>query len=276
MCIGKVCPRCGSPLTISYGRAANGSPRRRCKSCGKVYVGTTGTVMSSAEISREKLILMVNLMANDEKLKAIMDAVGVAANTAYLWRMKVYSACAEIQKDAMLSGQAWIDEKLIPVNCRLEFRFPDGSKPRGVSRNQVCVACAVDTYGNRYAEIAGKGHITSAQCVKTYGGHIAKGSAIIHDGVFSHDRLVNFIGGQSEVYKSTAKEAHAMLQPVNSFIAEIEHFMKVHTGIDTEKLGFYLPWIAFKGRLKGGKIDQKIDELVRICFQMKATFKRKY
>ena len=65
---------------------------------GKVFVGTTGTAMSSAKISHEKLILMINQIANGMKLKAIMDIVGVAANAAYPWRMKVYSACAEIQK----------------------------------------------------------------------------------------------------------------------------------------------------------------------------------
>ena len=126
---------------------------------GKVFVRTIGIVMSPAKISCEKLILMINPIANDMKLKAIMGIVGVGANTGYLWRMKVYSACAEIQKDAMLSGQVWIDEKFIPVDCRLEFRFPDGSKPRRVSRNQVCAACAANMHGNRYAEVSGEGHI---------------------------------------------------------------------------------------------------------------------
>ena len=129
----------------------------------------------------------------------------------------------------MLSGVVWIDEKSVPVNESMVVRLPSGKKMRGVSRNQACVACAVASNGARYAEVAGKGHITSAECVRTYGAHIAKGSKIVHDGVFSHDRLVAAVGGESEVWKSTAKEAHARLQPVNSFIAEIEHYLNVHT-----------------------------------------------
>lgn len=269
------CPRCGSTSVISFGKAGNGSSRFYCKSRGRTFTRPTRTVMAHRRLPPEKLRLLINLMVNDTKLKAISDAVGVAQGTAYLWRMKVYAACAEIQKDTMLSGEVWIDEKLIPVNGRLEFRFANGKKPRGVSRNQVCVACAVDSSGNRYAEVAGRGHITSTQCVKTYGSHIAKGSAITHDGIFSHDRLISFVGGPSRVYKSTARGSHEALQPINSFTAEIGHFMKDHAGIDTGKLGFYLPWVAFKSTLKKGNIDRRIAKLVRRCFETKVTFTRK-
>lgn len=91
--------------------------------------------------------------------------------------MKEYSACTVMQKDAMLSDDVWIDEKLIPVNGRLEFSFANDKRPRGVPRNQICVACAVNGLGSRYAEIAGRYHISSVQCIRTYGRHIAKGSA---------------------------------------------------------------------------------------------------
>lgn len=276
MGINLPCPHCGSLSTISHGKAGSGWRRILCKGCGATFSDTTGTVFFSRKIGDEKLRRMINLMVNDTKLEAIADSVGLSSKTVYTWRLRVLMAALEIQKAAMLSGKVWIDEKLVRVNEGLLRTLPGGKMPRGVSRNQVCIACAVDWNGNRYAEVAGRGHITSAQCIRTYGAHIADGSCIVHDGIFSHDALIEHLSASSEVHKSTTKEAHAKLQPVNSFIAEIEHFIKVHTGIRTENLQLYCAWIAFKSSLKGGKIEEKIDELIRTCFQIKATFRQKF
>ncbi len=193
--------------------------------------------MSSMKLDRERFRKMANLLPNDVKLKAIIDSVGISSRTANVWRMKVYAAAFEIQKETMLSGKCWIDEALVPVNEGVCFRLEGGKKPRGVSRNQAVIACAVDSAGNRIAVEAGRGHITSASCVRTYGAHIAKGSLVVHDGIFSHDRLIAFLESADEVYKSTTREAHPKLQPVNSFIAELKHFLRCHVGIRTEYLG---------------------------------------
>lgn len=275
MCDEIRCPRCGSFDVISYGRTKRGRPRRKCNACGRTFSLTTGTVMFSRKLKIKKLRAMINLMLNDTKLKAIADSVGIAPSTAYLWRMKIYTAARKIRDGALLSGRVWIDEKLIPVNRGQIWRKPDGKKPRGVSRNQVCVACAVDGEGNRYAEVAGKGHISSLQCLKTYGKHIAKGSALVHDGIFSHDALVARIGGRSEVHKSTTREAHEKLQPVNSFIAEIERYLVVHPGLRTEYLDLYCAWVAFKASITAEKMKDKIDELLQICEETPAEFYRK-
>ncbi len=274
--LGKlICPRCGSADVVSYGRAKKKRARMLCKACGRTFSRTTGTVMFSRKLRAEKLAAMVNLMVNDTKLKAIEDSVGITPSTAYLWRMKAYAAARKIRDGAVLSGDVWIDEKLIPVNEGLIWRRPDGKKPRGISRNQIVVACAVDGEGKRYAEVAGKGHISSLQCLKTYGRHIAKGSTIIHDGIFSHDALAASVGGASKVYKSTTREAHAKLQKVNSFIAEIERFVTVHPGLKSDYLDLYAAWVAFKASLKEGKMDQKIAELLQICEETPAEFCRK-
>ena len=268
--LGKKCPYCGSERT-----KANGSGRRLCKSCGRSFRASTSTVMSSMKLDRERFRKMANLMLNDVKLEAIIDSVGISTRTAYVWRMKVYAAAFEMQKGATLSGKCWIDEALVPVNNCICFRFGDGRKPRGVSRNQAVLACAVDSSGNRIALEAGRGHITSAACVRTYGARIAKGSLVVHDGVFSHDRLIRFLESPAEVYKSTTREAHPMLQPVDSFIAELKHFLRCHTGIRTEYLGIYAAWVAFKSSVREGKIKERIALLESYCFQTRATFRVK-
>ncbi len=228
---GSECPFCGSGETVKRGEG-----RRLCKSCRRSFRASTSTVMSSMKLDRERFRKMANLMLNDVKLKAIIDSVGISTRTAYVWRMKIYGAAFEIQKKAMLSGKCWIDEALVPVNEGVCFRLEGGKKPRGVSRNQAVIACAVDSFGNRIAIEAGRGHITSAACIRTYGAHIKKGSLVVHDGIFSHDRLISFLKSPDEVYKSTTRESDPKLQPVNSFIAELQHFLRCHVGIRTDFL----------------------------------------
>lgn len=193
------CPRCGSANVISYGKTKKKRLRRKCNACGRTFSLTTMTVMFSRKLKIKKLRAMIDLMISDTKLKAMADSVKITQSTAYLWRMKVYTAAKKTRDGTLLSGRVWIDENLIPVNQGQIWRKPDGKKPRGVSRNQVCVACVIDRKGNRYAEVAGKGVISSLQCLKTYGKHIAKGSTLVHDGIFSHDALVAKKGGKSEV-----------------------------------------------------------------------------
>ena len=66
-----------------------------------------------------------------------------------------------------------------------------------------------------------------------------------------------------------------MLQPVNSFIAELKHFLRCHVGIRTEYLGLYAAWVAFKASVREGKIEERIALLESYCFQTKATFRVK-
>ena len=56
-----------------------------------------------------------------------------------------------------------------------------GKKLRGISVNQLIIAVAVDSNHNHYGELIGRGHITSKQCIYSYGSHIKKGSHLIHE-----------------------------------------------------------------------------------------------
>ena len=89
----RVCPRCGSGDV-----KANGSGRFLCRGCGRTFSASTSTVMSSMKLDRERFRAMANLMLNDVKLRAICDSVGISSRTAYVWRMKIYTAAFEMQK----------------------------------------------------------------------------------------------------------------------------------------------------------------------------------
>ena len=215
------------------------------------------------------------MIIDDTKIETIMDVLSISSRTAYMWRMKIYKVAGQITKDAMLSNIVWLDEKLIPINKRYLVTKANGLKYRGQSINQIVVACAIDNNGNKYAEIVGRGHVSSKQCLNSYGKHIASGSHIIHDGIFSHDKLIKELNATDEIWKSVVKESKKHMQPINAFCGEIERNMIVHIGSRSENLQDYLNWIVFKSTINGDNIDEKVTQLESKCFQSKVTYRIK-
>jgi hypothetical protein len=132
---------------------------------------------------------LLALIIRDATIDDIVELLNLSTRTAYIWRIKVYKCLENHQKSVILRNNVWIDEFFVPVNRR-DLIMNKGKKLRGTSVNQLVIAVAVDSNNNRYAELVGKGHITSKQYLDSYGKHIEKGSHLFHDGMFSHDQLV--------------------------------------------------------------------------------------
>lgn len=49
-------------------------------------------------------------MIDEAKLSIIKDALHLSSKIVYLWRMKIFKACSELNKQALLKGKVWIDE----------------------------------------------------------------------------------------------------------------------------------------------------------------------
>ena len=268
------CPFCNSNQYKKYG-TRNNKQRYKCLSCERIFLETTKTIFSSTKLDKETLHKLIILVIDDTKIKAIMDVLSLSSRTVYIWRIKIYKVAGEIIKRTLLSNKVWIDEKLVRVNKRYLIVKDNGLKYRGQSKNQIVIACAVDIHNNKYAEIIGRGHVTSKQCINSYGKHIKPGSYIIHDGIFSHDQLLRCLNSKDEIWKSTVKEAKKYMQPINSFCGEIERNLVIHIGSRTENLQDYLNWITFRSTINKDNIREKVAELESLCFQNKVAYRIK-
>jgi len=204
----------------------------------------------------------------------MVELLGIFSITDYMWRMKVYKCLENYQNSVILSNNVWIDEFHIPVN-RKDLIMNKGKKLRGISVNQLVIAVGIDSNNNRYATLVGKGHITSKQCLDSYGNHIEKGSRLIHDGTFSHDQLIAKLKLTDETWKPIVKLSKKAMQPINSFCAQIERNFVKHIGGLTNYIQDYLNWIVFKNSLKGLKMNEKILKLEEVCLKSGVTFKVK-
>lgn len=251
-----------------------GVQRWRCRDCGAVFTAATGTPFSSAKLSQAKLEAILSMIVRDCTVGDVADIAKVSTRTAYVWRMKAFTAAAERQKTVMLSGKVWIDEFAVPVNAGGRIT-KNGRMLRGMSRNQIVVAAAVDSSGRRIALVAGRGHITGAECVAVYGPHISKGSTVVHDGIYSHRRLIEFLGCRDEVWKTGDPGSKKGMQPINSFCAAMERCLVKHIGGLSEYVGLYVAWSAFKGCMAKAKIGERVAELEAWCFLSGTDFKVK-
>jgi hypothetical protein len=230
--------------------------------------------MSSAKLEGRKLRLILSMIIRDCTIGAICDCAGVSSRTAYIWRMKVFEAVAKEQDSSMLHGKVWIDETYVPVNGS-DLVMNGALKLRGVSRNQISIACAVDCHGSRIAYVSGKGHITSSQCRSIYSAHIGDGSTVIHDGIFSHSRFIAERGLKEEVHKSRTKGANEALGPINHLCAMIQRNMVQHIGEMRKYTQLYVSWVVFKSSMKGMSASEKVDYLAGVCCASGITFRVK-
>lgn len=268
------CPICGTDHYVKAGLIEKEKQRYKCLDCGRRFTELSNTIFHGRKLSGGKLRTLLALILRDATIEDIVELLQVSSKTAYIWRIKVYKCLENYQKTIVLKGNVWIDEFYIPVN-RQDLILNKGKKLRGISKNQLTIAVAIDSKHNCYAELIGRGHITSKQCIDSYGKHIEKGSHLIHDGIFSHDKLIKELNLTEETWKSTVKASKKAMQPINSFCAQIERNFVKHIGGLSKYIQNYLDWIVFKNSLKWKSMDRKINILEEVCLKSGVKFKVK-
>ena len=70
---------------VKFGRAKKGTQRYRCKTCGKTFVETKGTVFYGRHHSQETILECLALLAERNSLAAIHRVKGIKEETVLDW-----------------------------------------------------------------------------------------------------------------------------------------------------------------------------------------------
>lgn len=91
----------------------------------------------------------------------------------------------------MLDGRVWFDETFYTIRSDDIQVKEDGTKPRGLSKNQLCIGVAC-TKNHILCLLEGTGQPTARKAHMTFGSHITEGSLHAHTS-FDRETLQGYL-----------------------------------------------------------------------------------
>lgn len=244
------CPRCKSAKIAKAGHDRNGVQRYRCAGCGGTFTPMTGTIFEDHRLPLTAWADFVLQAVSFESIAAMTREDRRADTTPPYWMAKLFAVLEGVQDDVVLSGDVQIDEKYYPLAAKDQVLRPDGKKPRGLSRNQICIAVGWCSEGSSVFLRMGLGKPSKARTWDAYGSHIQRGAKLDHDMEHAHGILVDKLGLDSAVHNSKLikllPDKENPLREVNRLCFLLELFLNSHSGFDREDLDGYLNlfWVA--------------------------------
>lgn len=271
------CPQCGSASFTKDGYTNNRSRRYRCSACGTGYTLLSNSIFNSSKIPFHKLMQYVNLMEFNVPLEMCCEIIGIASNTAELWRKKIFQSVTGYQDHLILSDTVFIDETYIEDYQILGKQ--DGKHLRGLSRTKICIVVAIDIHKNMVAIICGHGKPSSRRISNALEKHIKPGSKLIHDGEKSHNKLIDNLKLDSEVHKADSKDQVDIdsMALINNMCGWLKRYINRFIGMDVNNLQSYLNWFIYLHRVKEYEATwPKNGRILRHLVLESTRFTRKY
>ena len=236
------CPFCDSIKFTKRGLTSSGIQRYICD-CKKTFTPTTGTIFDEHKLSISEWIEYCLNLFRHVSITADSWNNKKAFTTSRYWLQKLFLTLEGIQDDIVLSGTVWLDETYYRVRSDdVEYK-EDGSKPRGISRNQIRIGVATDKQYTVFL-LEGTGKPSQKRTYETFKNHVAPNSTLIHDNEKAHKKLVKDLGLNSVSYASQdlkeLLDKDNPLYPVNRAHAILKMFLNAHSGFIRDDLQGYL------------------------------------
>lgn len=247
------CPYCGSTDVVRYGRR-NGTQRYRCqdKGCGKMFSDLTGSILSATRKDFQVWKRYVKCMMDGLSVRKSAAICKINRNTAFVWRHKILDALALLAaKQKRLGGIVEADETFFPLSYK-GSRKNFGRKPhkrggatskRGISREKVCVSCAIDRNNKSFSKVATLGKVTIKSLHAVLNRRISKRAILCTDKEVAYKAFTRHNGIKLvQVESGIAKLGVYHIQHINAYHSRLKAFIGRFKGVATKYLNNYLVW----------------------------------
>ena len=267
---GRVCPICGSTHVVRNGRRANGTQRFICRDCKKSFVVTSNSIASGTRKDLSVWEKYISCMMQGLSLRKTATVCGISKNTAFYWRHKILDALQYMADNVTLNGIVEADETFFAVSYKgnhkhsKTFVMPRKSHHRGgetnirgLSREKVCVPCAVNRSGLSIAKVANLGRVSTQNLHDTFKGRITEDSTLVTDAMnsyvrFAKDNNLNLV----QVKNGKSKKGIYNIQSINNYHSRLKKFMSNFNGVSTKYLNNYLIWHNFVNYAKETDVEK--------------------
>jgi len=236
------CPYCGGLDFMKWGLTGSGIQRYLC-ACKKSFVPTTGTIFDEHKLSISEWIEYCLNLFRHVSINADSWNNKNSFTTSRYWLQKLFLTLEGIPDSIILTDTVWLDETYYTVRSEDIVYNEDGSKLRGISKNQIRIGVATDKTNTLFL-VEGKGKPSQKKTWETFGHRIAPKSTLIHDKETAHNKLVKELELNSISYAS--KDLKGLLDkdnplyPVNRAHAIMKMFLNAHSGFNRDEMQGYL------------------------------------
>jgi hypothetical protein len=162
-----------------------------------------------------------------------------------------------------------LDETYYSVMLKDAVLNEDGTRPRGLSKNKICIGVATDKK-NTVIIAEGYGKPSQKMSYEAFINHIEPRSILVHDKESTHGKLVKELDLVSEAYSSQElnglEDLDNPLDPVNNIHYPVKRFLYAHGGFRRSQVQSYLNLYSFILNPPSDKLE-KVDKLLNLAFE---------
>jgi transposase-like protein len=254
---GVVCLHCGSTLVIKHGKK-NDVQRFRYKDCGKTFNDLTLTPMANSHVKLEEWINYAKCMIMGYSIRKSARTCDVSVKTSFYMRHRLLDAVRNFQGIGEVSGIVEMDETFLPESFKGNhkksgFKMPRESrkrgkqvKKRGISREQICIATAIDRKNNIIFEMVNKGRIKTSDLERLFKDRLDSKSLVCTDSHPSYNRfLKEYASEHIKIASGKHKNGVYHISHVNSIHSKFKKWVARFNGVATKYLPNYLHWFKW-------------------------------
>jgi len=279
---GKVeCPHCSHTKVVKFG-VRRGIQWFKCKDCEKTFSHMTGTILSSTKKDFQTWKTFVGCMIDGRSVRDSANICEINRNTAFAWRHKILDALAQYhERQLPMKGIVEADDTFFnisfkggnPIDREAHKRGTRAVK-KGISKEQVCVSCAVDRKGHVYSKVSTLGRPTAKVLRKVFRKRFSKQNSVIFctDKDTAYAKFAsakdNFRHIKLKRGGATSIQGQYHVQNINAYHSRLKHFLRRFKGVSTKYLNNYLVW---NNVIQEKRIHQIRIILLKLCMRAKGT-----
>ena len=284
---GLACPICGGMHIIRHGHRKDGTQRYLCRDCGKTFTATTNSIVSGTQKDFSVWEKFIDCMMNGFSLRKSANICGIHRNTAFAWRHKILGALQNMAGSVTLDGIIEADETFFPLSYKGNhkhgaFKMPRKAHKRGhmthirgLSKEKVCVPCAVNRNGLSIARATNLGRVATKDLHDLYDHRIAENSTLVTDIMNSYTRFANKNGlDLIQLKGGRTKKGIYNIQHINNYHRRLKQFLMPFNGVSTKHLNNYLIRHNFVNYAPESEVDKRAILLKFVLTQPMTIFCR--
>lgn len=158
------CPYCGSIHIVKAGKNSRGMQRYKCNNCKRRFINSTNHLMHWSHLSKEQWEILFYSSLNNDYLSKTAKLTGISIVSASYNRHKLMYVLNKPTNQKQLSKEIELDETYLTYQAKGYVN----QNRKGISKDKIGIACAIDKDGNYVVHTADRGRPTSSTLIDIF------------------------------------------------------------------------------------------------------------